>query len=299
MNEPSVAAIVVNYKTPTQTALCVESLLGQQSVRLSVVVVDNRSEDGSYETLAGRFEGHPHVVVVQNDQNAGYARGNNLGLRWAESRFSPQYYLISNPDVVASDATVVSELIGGLARHAAAEISSPSVMSARSGLQGPYISATPLRFIANQLVPFALRFVDKQSQSSSSERFVERGIGAFFCIRAATFREVGLFDEDTFLYFEEEILAHKIRVARGHDDVWLYMPQLRVDHQDHVSAHDAAGIRRWNPYAAESAIYYFSRYHGAGSATTALIRVSDRVKRYVWAGLIHGVRRKWRGVGRQ
>jgi GT2 family glycosyltransferase len=77
---PNLAIIVVNYNTRDLLDACLESVFASQtSFPFHVVVVDNRSSDGSVELVAQRY---PQATLISSDRNGGFGYANNLGLRW-------------------------------------------------------------------------------------------------------------------------------------------------------------------------------------------------------------------------
>ncbi|MEZ5985951.1 MAG: rhamnan synthesis F family protein [Hyphomonas sp.] len=90
------AAIVLHYQNLEDTCSCVQSVLDQATDDLAVVVLSNAEQIDDALEIAQRF---PDVMVVQNEDNIGYAAGNNVGLRLAKEARC-KYFWIINPDVV-------------------------------------------------------------------------------------------------------------------------------------------------------------------------------------------------------
>ena len=94
-----VSALVVTWNSGADIASCLDAVLAQEGVELEVVVVDNGSRDATREILQG-YEADPRVTVLPQEQNLGYAGGNNLAARHARGR----HLLLLNPDcAVAPD----------------------------------------------------------------------------------------------------------------------------------------------------------------------------------------------------
>lgn len=108
MNSNGLVAIVLNWRAPMSTVRCVESLC-QHCLGLSrVLVVDNASGDGSVDLIATELS---HLIdkglveVVENDENSGYAGGNNYGIRYAYSNLCFEYiWIVNNDAYVLNDA---------------------------------------------------------------------------------------------------------------------------------------------------------------------------------------------------
>jgi hypothetical protein len=80
---PNLAIIVVNYNTRDLLDACLESVFAAQtSFPFHVIVVDNRSSDGSLDLVARRY---PQATLISSDRNGGFGYANNLALRWLAS----------------------------------------------------------------------------------------------------------------------------------------------------------------------------------------------------------------------
>lgn len=105
----AVGVVVLNYKKAEDTIACVDSLLRQEGVDVSVVIVDNGSQNGSYEQLRARYADTPSVAVLAAAENLGYARGNNIGIRYLQ-KCNIHHILVANPDTVFSSPAILRQL---------------------------------------------------------------------------------------------------------------------------------------------------------------------------------------------
>ncbi len=99
---------IVNWNTREYLARCLEGVLRETDALArtggsEVIVVDNASEDGSAETVAERF---PSVALIANDENRGYAAGNNQ----AVAASSGEFVLLLNPDVELHEGALATML---------------------------------------------------------------------------------------------------------------------------------------------------------------------------------------------
>ncbi|MEA2574848.1 MAG: hypothetical protein QOH93_2146 [Chloroflexia bacterium] len=77
---PNLAVVIVNYNTRDLLDTCLESVFASQtSFPFHVLVVDNRSSDGSLELVGMRY---PQATLISSDRNGGFGYANNLALRW-------------------------------------------------------------------------------------------------------------------------------------------------------------------------------------------------------------------------
>lgn len=137
-----------------------------------VIIVDNASPDASAAELAKRY---PGVTLLAQDQNIGYGRGANVGLRACTT----PYALLLNPDITA-DKTEIDKLLGHMKQA-----------GGRSAICGPATSA-------------------QEHRPDAAPTEVDWLSGCAMLFNVAAMREIGLFDENIFLYSEETELCHRV-----------------------------------------------------------------------------------------
>src|SRR5436305_6575690 len=116
MNIPSslattdVSIIIVNYNTVSLLRDCINSLMQTEGKACEVIVVDNASADGSCDMVEKEF---PGVALVRNQQNIGFSKANNQGIRQAKGK----YRLLLNSDTIVR-AGAVETMAEFLSSHA-------------------------------------------------------------------------------------------------------------------------------------------------------------------------------------
>lgn len=283
---PHVSAVVLNYKKYEETIRCAQGILRQNYPSLDVVIVDNASPNESYARLAGEFSSHPKASIVSAGKNGGYAAGNNFGARWAVEHSSPQYIFIVNPDMELKDPVTVEALVKFGEEHEDASVVGPKVVLPNGRIQGPYKRPSLVELCAQYLCPplwFVLRSLrQRQIASISAPKRCFRTIGACMLIRAKDFQAVGMFDEETFLQCEEDILAERLlAIGKG----FYYLPGVEVVHH-----HTANSGAKWT---LDSTRHYFSKYRGAGPWQLAVLRVSYNLYHNFFCAAARAVAPDW------
>lgn len=92
--------VVLHYKTPDVTVECLDNLIAVSSDNSPIVVVDNGSNDGSAEMLEQRYANR--IVLLRNNDNLGFAKGNNTGFRFVKENFHTDFVTVMNSDVIIS-----------------------------------------------------------------------------------------------------------------------------------------------------------------------------------------------------
>ena len=97
--------IILNYKKAQITSYCVNSILEHCKGLDKIIVVDNCSQDGSYEYLKDEFSKNEKIITLKSNYNGGYSFGNNFGIKWAESNLDPKnFWILNNDTFVVDDA---------------------------------------------------------------------------------------------------------------------------------------------------------------------------------------------------
>ncbi len=197
---PDVSVVVVSFNTCRVLEACLRSLAASEGVRLEVFVVDNASTDGSAEMVAREF---PEVSVLRNSENHGFAAANNLAIARSRGR----HVLLLNPDTLVTPQTVAT-LARFLDAHPDVGVTGPRVLNGDGTLQScGYWYPTLVREIrqsrsANRILSLVLGD-EVQDPDPTRPTPVDWVDGCCLMIRRETIDQIGLLDEQYFLYAEE------------------------------------------------------------------------------------------------
>jgi GT2 family glycosyltransferase len=195
--------IIVTYNSRAPVERCIASIETHEPRRAYEIVVDNDSSDGTAEAVAKRF---PRARVVANDENLGYSRGVNQGIRLSSGRA----ILILNPDIIVREGSI-DRLMEFMDEHPDAGIVGSKLVYPDGRLQYSCrsfytVSALLLRrTFLGALFPRAKPLRDHLLLDYDHEtpRTVDWIIGACMLVRRAALEKVGAMDERFFLYFED------------------------------------------------------------------------------------------------
>ena len=233
--QPLVYIVVLNYRMREQVINCVRSLLRLSYPNCRIMVVDNGSGDEIEEAIEHEF---PFVPLIQAGCNSGYTGGNNLGIRHALDA-GADYVLIVNPDTVVINPRFVCEMVGYMESHPEAGIAGPRVFLREQGrIQNTVLFAPGLwRNILNWL---RFRIAPKSLEFSGNEVVEAEALnGVCLLIRAGCLRQIGLFDENIFMYIEDADMDYRAR-AKG----WRirYLPIDSVVHLQKQGGYHMTGM---------------------------------------------------------
>lgn len=217
------AIIVLNYKDYNMTIDCVNNLKGL-NINSKIVVVDNNSPNDSFEILSNELAGLDNVFIISSEKNGGYSYGNNEGIKFAMRKFSNIRYIgIMNPDVFLNTKDMLLKICTKLEKYDdIAGITGVTLLNGKLsfGNLGWRVNNVRSLVLSNfSLLSKVLRTSRSYKALEMKHDDYELGYtdvmpGSFFIMKENIFKELNYLDEAVFLYFEEEILARKIK-SRG------------------------------------------------------------------------------------
>ena len=125
-----VRVVILHYNQPEMTARCVAYVGKQTYSPLDIVVVDNASTPENYENLRRLLP--PHVTLIRNRANLGYAAGNNVGIRLSGTLAPTVYTMILNGDAFLTDPDSLAKLIDALHHDSGRVATTPLVNTGSS-----------------------------------------------------------------------------------------------------------------------------------------------------------------------
>ena len=226
-----------------------------------VIVVDNASADGSADAVASHF---PDVQVIRNQVNRGFAGAVNQGLAEAGGK----YWLLLN-----SDTEVPPGFLEALVRYVEARpevaVVAPRLLNSDGTDQGTARTfPTPAAFFFGRKSPLtklwpsnplSARYLIGRQRTGLEPFEVDTVSGACMLVRAAAARQIGLLDEQFFIYWEDADWCRRFKAAR-----WkvVCVPGVTITHHEGLSG---SGYRtRLIVHFHRSVYRYFCKHHARG-----------------------------------
>ncbi|MBA84253.1 MAG: glycosyl transferase [Rhodobacteraceae bacterium] len=276
MTQAKLLTVILNWRTPDMTLRAVKAALtAMEGIAGEIVVVDNDSGDGSFEKMQNHTQAHGwdqnnRVRILQSGHNGGFGAGNNVGMRAGLSDGTqPDFVYILNSDAFPApdairrliDALDKDEQLWCAGSYIHGEDGAPHQTlfrfpSVASEFEGAIRFGPVSRLLRRHIIALPVPQTNAQADWMA---------GASVLMRWNALREIGLFDETFFLYFEETDLflrAHR----KGYRSV--YVRDSQVMHIGSVST----GMKEWArvpDYWFDSRLHYFAKNHGAAYAVAA------------------------------
>lgn len=248
--------VILNYNTVELTRKCLETVFASElgAYTMEVIVCDNGSTDGSVEMITKEF---PQVVFINNKNNLGFAAGNNPGIKRAQGR----YVLLLNTDTEVPPKTLAT-MITFMDKNPGVGASTCKLLlpdgtmdpACHRGFPTPWVAFTYMSKL-EKLFPKTRLFGEYHQGYKGFDTIheVDCIVGAFFLVRREVVRQVGLLDEEFFMYGEDIDWAYRIRKAG-----WkiMFNPTVTILHKKKQSGR--SNILRKRRVTTE---VYFHRYN--------------------------------------
>ncbi len=269
--------ILLNYNSFEIIKNLLDTSLMGISNKYNIIIVDNNSTDRTGEQqLLKSIENNSTIIYIQHKENGGYATGNNIGIKKAQELGS-QYAFVINPDISIPDIKIFDSMVND-----AKDIDNFTLMGPKIDNITPYYTRP---FILTFLFPFLLRSLDKFVNWILNKYLfniefsivkVYKLYGCFMLVHIELFDNIGMFDERTFLYGEENIIAEK-----------LFKNNLTMYHNNKFYVnHDAQGSTKILGYKIfkyfyKSNVLYLKEYRKYSYVISNIFAVNEIVFRVI------------------
>lgn len=224
------SVIIVNYNVKYYLDQCIRSVLRafeEMNTPAEIIVVDNHSADGSVDYLEQRYPQKlfPMVRFVRSAHNLGFARANNIAIRQSRG----EYVLLLNPDTIVGEDTLKASVDFMDAHEDAGAVGvrmlgaqGRRAMESRRGLPTPMVSFFKMLGFCNRWPHhrlFGKYYMGYLPWDEPCQ--IEVVSGAYCMLRRKALDEVGLLDEDFFMYGEDIDLSYRVLKGGYHN---YYLP---------------------------------------------------------------------------
>lgn len=270
--------LIVNYNDYETTSILLNNIK-EYTCLDKIVVVDNKSKDDSFSKLKEEFTSDK-IAIIQNEDNKGYASGINFGVHYLEEVIGECNIIVSNSDIVIYREEDLEKLIASKSEDCA--ILAPIIKEHEGYNKGWKVPSCMQDVILN--LPFIHRYLRPKMLFYKEAHFnkkiveVEAVSGCFFMIDGRYLKQVDYFDENTFLYYEENIIARKMESI--HKKTMIHT-EVEVFHNHSVTIDK--NINKANKYLElkKSQLYFQKEYNHAGMIEEFLLKLTSKISYFI------------------
>ncbi|MDO8658574.1 MAG: glycosyltransferase family 2 protein [Candidatus Levybacteria bacterium] len=228
--------IIISYNTKNILLDCVGSIKGSiygVKLNIEIIIVDNFSTDGSAEALRREY---PDVILIQNKENVGFSKANNIGIKKAKGR----YILFLNSDTIVYKKTLET-MVEFMDKNEAAGAATCKVIMPDGKLDDASHRGfpTPINSLfyfsgLSKLFPKSKRFAgyNLSYMDLNATHEIDACAGAFMIVRRQAGEKIGWWDEDFFWYGDDLDFCYRLKKA-GYKI--YYVQEVKILHYKGVS----------------------------------------------------------------
>lgn len=203
-----IAVIILNYNSWEDTIKEIEHIHNMFSIMYNdFIVIDNNSPNDSYIKLS-EYRNNHDIILIKSEVNGGYAKGNNIGLRYAKDK-GYKYALVVNNDIEFTDKNTLDEMLSILQLDENLATINTDIVAPN----GKIYNRDSVRLSFYDMTIGMLQYIKKGRKLkmvNDKYAYVYRPQGCCFLADVEKLSKVDYFDEYTFLYNEEIILAERL-----------------------------------------------------------------------------------------
>lgn len=264
-----IGMVIVNYNDYETTKRLLDNVKDYKVLK-EIVVVDNKSTDNSLEEL--RKLKNKKITIIDSGNNKGYSYALNVGCKYLINKYKVLNIVISNSDIIIDSDTDIKDLNSYISDKNV--IVGPTIIQGNDLNRGFKIP-TPWQDIKQNIVFFGKRVLT--NELSYPDNYYHKDIskvdtvsGCFFMISSKHLEDMGYFDENVFLYYEENIMG--IKTKRLKKNI-IVCNNIDVIHDHSVSIDKS--LKRIKKYdiLKTSQEYFEKKYNGANKIELFFLKV--------------------------
>lgn len=264
--------LIINYNDYETTEKIINNIK-EYSIIDKIVIVDNHSSDNSFKNLQ-KFNSEK-IDVICTPENKGYGYGINYGSKYLEQNLGECYIIVSNPDVVIYKEDDIKKLVDSF--NSDVGIVAP-IIREHEGYNRGWKIPTPIEdsilnlpYIHRYLRPKMLFYKNEELKGIKE---VEAVSGCFFLVNSKYLKQVNYFDENIFLYYEENIISKKMqRIGKK----VLLNNEVEVFHNHSVTIDkNITSIKKYKELK-KSQMYFQKKYNHANILEVILLFITNKI----------------------
>lgn len=267
--------LIVNYNDYKTTITLIDNIKDYDSID-KIVIVDNNSTDNSFNKIKDYIGENKKIEIIKNSSNKGYGSGINFGAKYIKETIGNCYLIISNSDIVINKNEDIKELINTFDNDSA--IVAP-IIKEHSGINRGWKIPTPFQdsllniiYIHRYLRPKLLFYKEDYYKKDIVD--VEAVSGCFFAINLEYLEKVDYFDENIFLYYEENVIATKLKKFNLKTKI---NTNIEVFHNHSVTIDKNINKIRKYKELKKSQMYFHKKYNDANIFEQSLLWITNKL----------------------
>lgn len=249
------SVIILNYNVRYFLEQCVLSVQkALENIDGEIIVIDNNSTDNSCSMMKELF---PNVKLIENKENLGFPKGNNIGVAQAKG----EYICILNPDTVVAEDTFEKILNSkfqipnseiGIVGCKLIDGTGNFLPESKRGIPTPWVAFTKIFGLYKISNVFGKYYAQHLTENQSGK--VDILVGAFMVIKRELYNEIGGFDENCFMYSDDIDLSY-MALKKGKTNYYFHETSV-IHYKGESTIRDEKYMKRF-----QEAMQFFYKKH--------------------------------------
>lgn len=263
--------IIINYNDYKTTLNLINNIKDYKMLD-EIVVIDNKSTDDSVANL----KKISNITLICNETNDGFARAINIASKYLIDKYKDGYIIISNSDIRINKEKDIKKLISDFKNNIA--VVGPTIQEPKDIVRGikhttvnqDILLNIPLinRLYKNKMISY------KDNHYNKDVSIVDMVKGCFFIIDSKALEKINYLDENTFLYYEENILYTKLKV-KGYKTLIDNEVTVYHDHAKTISK-NIKNVAKYK-IVKDSMMYYEKQYNDASAFQLFILKILNNI----------------------
>ena len=277
--------LIINYNDYKNTKRLIENVADFKTIN-HVVVVDNCSTDDSYDKL---LKSNLKAEIVKSEANKGYSYAINYGMKYIEKKYKQANVFISNSDIIIPTEDSLTLMLKELKDDVGLVgpvVNEHGVLNRGWKMPTPMVDAFLNLVVVHNWVRKKKIFYKEDHYNDKVSR-VDVVSGCFFLVNTKDFKNINYLDENVFLYYEENILASKLK-SIGKFEVIVNDAFIIHDHAATID-NNIKRIKKFK-ILKKSQYYFQTKYNHANWFEKIMLKLNKNISLccYYIAGIFKG-----------
>jgi GT2 family glycosyltransferase len=239
----SVAIIIVGFNNEKTIQECLYSVFknffGKNPTKGQIIFIDNNSSDKTVNIVLKLREFYPCLNVIENKTNLGFAKAVNQGIKIAQKKYNPEFFMLLNPDAKIEADNLINKAVKRIKKYPNPIIVSPKITKAHiEYIDNPknkesgndiWFEGGKIDWIRQKVVHEPSELSDIETNKCFQSDFIS---GCAMIFNKKTIEKIGLLDERFFLFYEDTDFCLRAKKAEGK---LIIFPDLEVCHIESAS----------------------------------------------------------------
>ena len=288
--------VIIHYNDIDSVSCLIKNVIDYKVID-KIVIVDNNSRDDIKKKL--RDFKSSKIEIIENASNRGFAAAINIGCRYLINELGKCNLIISNSDIIINSEDDLKSLVKYLSDNSVGVVA-PTIIENGNLNRGwknprPFIDGLMNLILIHRFIRRKFVFYNNDHYKGKFS-CVDVVSGCFFLINSTILEKINYFDEGTFLYYEENILAKKIHNINLNI---LVINEISIIHNHSISIDKNLKKIEKLKLQKKSQIYFHKKYNHASIFSVLFLRLTAFISRvilrvfYIFKDIVYKINKKW------